>query len=261
MLFNSLEFALFFVIVLAVYWALPHRGQNRWLLVASYIFYGAWDWRFLGLILLSTVVDFHDRSMAVEDRRFHDAAVGWWPPALLQTWEYSVSSSTPGSLPTALSRLLNTFGLTVHPFILDIVLPVGISFYTFQTLSYTIDVYRRKMAPTRDFLDFALFVAFFPQLVAGPIERARRLLPQIVEPRHFDLERMRAGAWLVLWGLFKKVVIGDNIAAMVNAVYAPGASPEAPEVVLGTYAFAIQIYCDFSGYSDIARGIARMLGF
>lgn len=260
MLFNSLEFAFFFVAVFFVYSILPHRAQNRWLLVASYVFYGAWDWRFLGLIVLSTVVDYHVGiwlSETENPRRRRRLVVisAVTNLGILGVFKYA------GFFADSFSQLLGAIGVTPQPFTLDVVLPVGISFYTFQTMSYTIDVYRRRIEPTRGFFDFALFVAFFPQLVAGPIERARRLLPQIVEPRRIDLEGIRAGTWLVLWGLFKKVVISDNIAALVNAVYAPGASPEAPEVVLGTYAFAVQIYCDFSGYTDIARGIGRILGF
>ena len=260
MLFNSLEFILFFVVVFSFYWVLPHRAQNRWLLIASYCFYGAWDWRFLGLIVLSTLVDYFVGlwlSQSEEPRRRRQ----------LVTLSVSVNLGVLGFFKYAgffadsFSQLLSTVGIAVRPFTLEVILPVGISFYTFQTLSYTIDIYRHRMEPTRGFLDFALFVSFFPQLVAGPIERASRLLPQIVIPRRFDLEGLRAGSWLVLWGLFKKVVIGDNVAAMANAVYAPGASPEAWEVLFGTYAFAVQIYCDFSGYSDIARGVGRMLGF
>ncbi len=226
MLFNSLEFALFFIVVFLLYCALPHRAQNRWLLVASYVFYGAWDWRFLGLIVLSTIVDYCVGIWLVgtgddRRRRWLVALSVFTNLGILGVFKYA------GFFAHGFSQLLSAIGFTVRPFTLEVVLPVGISFYTFQTLSYTIDIYRRRIEPTRSFLDFALFVAFFPQLVAGPIERASRLLPQIVQPRRIDSEAIRAGSWLVLWGLFKKVVIGDNIAALVNAVYAPGASPEA----------------------------------
>ena len=260
MLFNSLEFALFFLLVFSLYSVLGHRAQNRWLLVASYVFYGAWDWRFLGLIFLSTVVDYWvgiwlSRSEDSRRRRRLVTFSVFTNLGILGLFKYA------GFFAGSFSHLMAAIGLSVRPFTLEVVLPVGISFYTFQTLSYTIDIYRRRLEPTRNFLNFALFVAFFPQLVAGPIERASRLLPQIAQPRRINFEGIRAGSWLVLWGLFKKVVVGDNIAAMVNAVYAPGASPEAPEVLLGTYAFAVQIYCDFSGYTDIARGVGRILGF
>ncbi len=144
--------------------------------------------------------------------------------------------------------------------VLGIIVPVGISFYTFQTLSYTIDIYRGEMKPTRNLLDFALFVSFFPQLVAGPIERASVLLPQLAERRKLDWQGIQVGSWLVGWGLFKKIFIADNLARFVNEAYAPGVNPEGPLVLFATYAFAFQIYCDFSGYTDIARGISRMMG-
>jgi D-alanyl-lipoteichoic acid acyltransferase DltB (MBOAT superfamily) len=166
-----------------------------------------------------------------------------------------------GFFSSSLQDLVGLFGGTLPTFALDVVLPVGISFYTFQTLSYTLDVYRRRLEPTNGLLDFALFVAFFPQLVAGPIERARHLLPQIIRPRERSLESFNSGGWLMLWGLFKKVVIADNLGVVVDAVYRVGAEPTAAEIVVATWAFAYQIYCDFSGYTDIARGTARLLGF
>jgi alginate O-acetyltransferase complex protein AlgI len=259
-LFNSLEFALFFAAVFVLSLVLPHRAQNRMLLAASYLFYSAWDWRFLGLIALSTLVDFGVglRLSGTSDPRIRR----WWVTlsvvtnlGILGAFKYA------GFFAESLADLLASFGVGLSPFIAGVALPVGISFYTFQSLSYTIDIYRYRLEPTRDPLDFALFVAFFPQLVAGPIERARRLLPQILEPRQRSLERTSSGLWLVLWGTFKKVVIADNLAPLVDAVYAPGAAPTAIEVLVATYAFAIQIYCDFSGYTDVARGTARMLGF
>ena len=259
MLFNSLEFALFFIVVFGVYCCVGHRAQNRWLLVASYVFYGAWDWRFLGLIAVSTIVDYGvgiwlSTSEGRRRRTLLTLSIAT-NLGILCAFKYA------GFFAEGLVDLLSPFGISPRPLTLQVVLPVGISFYTFQTLSYTIDIYRRRIGPTRNLLDFALFVAFFPQLVAGPIERARRLLPQITQPRRIDLLGLREGIWLVLWGLFKKVVIADNFAALVDAVYAPEANPEAAELLLATYAFAIQIYCDFSGYSDIARGIGRILGF
>ncbi|MEM9555601.1 MAG: MBOAT family protein [Acidobacteriota bacterium] len=260
MVFNSLEFAAFFCAVFCAYWCLPRRAQNRFLLVASYVFYGAWDWRFLGLIVLSTGVDF-----------LIGRALGTAPDAgrrrLLVTTSLVVNLGILGVFKYAdwfsasFAALAGRFGWQVDSFTLGVVLPVGISFYTFQTLSYTIDIYRGELEPSRDLLDFALFVAFFPQLVAGPIERASRLLPQIHGARRFDLESLETGGWLVLWGLVKKVVIADNLSLLVDAVYAQGAEPTATQIALATYAFAIQIYCDFSGYSNIARGVAHMLGF
>jgi len=258
--FNSLEFAAFLVVVYAVYRGCGQRLQNRWLLLASYVFYGAWDWRFLGLILLSTVIDYRVGLglAATSQPRRRQRLVTLSVVAnlgILALFKYA------DFFATGLSQLLATVGLEIAPGSLGLVLPVGISFYTFQTLSYTLDIYRRKLEPTRDFLDFALFVAFFPQLVAGPIERASRLLPQIVERRQITWQGTNSGAWLVMSGIFKKVVVADNLAAMVDLVYARPGAASGLEILLATYAFAWQIYCDFSGYSDVARGICRLLGF
>jgi D-alanyl-lipoteichoic acid acyltransferase DltB (MBOAT superfamily) len=259
LLFNSLEFAVFLVFVFGLYLCLPHRGQNRMLLVASYAFYGAWDWRFLGLIALSTLIDYAAalRIAASDDARRRKLWVGVSVVSnlgVLGAFKYA------GFFAQSAAELCRALELDVAPPMLSIVLPVGISFYTFQTLSYTIDVYRGVLQPTRNLLDFALFVSFFPQLVAGPIERATRLLPQIAEPRRTTSQQLGSGAWLILWGTFKKVVVADNLGAVVNAVYAPGAQPTGLEVLFATYAFAFQIYGDFSGYTDVARGVARLLG-
>lgn len=259
MLFTQLTFWVFFAIVAALYVLLPHRAQNRMLLVASYVFYGAWDWRFLSLILLSTVVDYAvGLRMASEDHQQRRKRLLMISLAvnlgMLGVFKYF------GFFVTSFEALLAQVGYQTDPFVLSIVLPVGISFYTFQTLSYTIDIYRRELKPCRDFLDFALFVAFFPQLVAGPIERARNLLPNIAAPRVLSWDALGRGAVLCLLGLIKKVVIADAIAPSVDAVYA-SPDPTRADVILATWLFAIQIYCDFSGYTDIARGVAKMLGF
>jgi D-alanyl-lipoteichoic acid acyltransferase DltB (MBOAT superfamily) len=260
MLFNSLAFFVFLAVVWSVYRLLPHRAQNRWLLAASYFFYGAWDWRFLGLILASTVLDYViglALARSQDPRRRHHlvtiSVVG--NLGLLGVFKYA------GFFTGSLAELLGLFGLELSPFTATVVLPVGISFYTFQTLSYTIDVYRGRLAPTRNFFDFALFVAFFPQLVAGPIERAVNLLPQIRRPRQVTWEKLGSGSWLILWGVFKKVVVADNLWPLVYDVFTPGAQPTGPEVLFASYAFGLFAYCDFSGYSDIARGTARLLGF
>jgi len=260
MLFNTLEFAAFLIVVLALYAALPPRAQNRMLLVASYIFYGAWDWRFLGLILLSTAIDY---AVALALAREHSPRrrKGLLATSVLANLGILGTFKYAGFFAENFARLFALFGIELSPFVLDIALPVGISFYTFQTLSYTIDVYRGQLAPTRRFLDFALFVAFFPQLVAGPIERATSLLPQILVRRRPSREQVHSGCWLILWGTFKKVVVADNLAFVVDAVYAPGADPTNAEVLLAAYAFFFQIYCDFSGYTDVARGTARIMGF
>ena len=259
MLFTELNFWVFFAAVCTLYLTLPHRGQNRMLLVASYIFYGAWDWRFLSLILLSTVIDyFVAQKMAhttAQSRRRQLLSVSLAANlGMLAIFKYL------GFFVESFAAMLAALGYQADPFTLSIVLPVGISFYTFQTLSYTIDVYRRDMEPTDDFLDFALFVAFFPQLVAGPIERARNLLPNIASPRRLSWEDLGRGSVLCLTGLIKKIVIADGIAPSVNAIYA-APDPSGLDIVLATWLFAIQIYCDFSGYTDIARGVAKILGF
>jgi len=260
MLFNSFEFFTFLAIIFGLSLTLSRRAANRMLLVASYAFYAAWDWRFCSLLALSTLVDFavgrHLAATADPRRRL------WLVRASLAT-NLSILGffKYAGFFAESLQDLFGLVGGEIPAFALEVVLPVGISFYTFQTLSYTLDIYRRRMEPTSDLLDFALFVALFPQLVAGPIERARNLLPQIAQRPRVRWEQVGSGAWLVLWGIFKKVVIADRLAGLVDIVYAPGASPTGPEVLLAAYAFAFQIYCDFSGYTDIARGTARMLGF
>ncbi len=259
MLFTELTFWGFFAVVCCLYLVLPHKGQNRMLLVASYVFYGAWDWRFLGLILLSTVVDYLVAlRMAGETQQARRKRLLYVSLAvnlgMLGIFKYL------GFFVDSFADLLAMTGYQADPFTLSIILPVGISFYTFQTLSYTIDVYRRDLEPTRDFLDFALFVAFFPQLVAGPIERATNLLPNITNPRRVTLDAVGRGGVLCLVGLIKKIVIADGIAPTVNTIYA-SPDPSGLDIILATWLFAIQIYCDFSGYTDIARGVAKMLGF
>ena len=259
MLFNELNFWIFFAVVFAAYTVLPHRAQNRMLLIASYFFYGAWDWRFLGLILFSTVVDYLVGLRMVaesnQSRRRRLLQVSLVVNlGMLGIFKYF------GFFVDSFHALLHSIGYEANPITISIILPVGISFYTFQTLSYTIDIYRRELRPTRDFFDFALFVAFFPQLVAGPIERASNLLPNILTPRMVTWEAIGRGAVLCLVGLIKKVVIADGVAPSVDAVYA-SSDPSRLDIVFATWLFAIQIYCDFSGYTDIARGVAKMLGF
>ncbi|HEV8548406.1 MAG TPA: MBOAT family O-acyltransferase [Polyangiaceae bacterium] len=257
MIFHSLDFAVFLALFLPIYWALPHRPQNAFLLFGSYFFYGYVHPWFLILLVGSTVADY---SYALGMRRFeaHRRALITASIAtnlgLLACFKYFDFFSTN------VASLLHRFGLTVSPPLLRVALPVGISFYTFQSLSYTIDVYRKRLEPRRDFLEFATFLALFPQLVAGPIERAVHMLPQVSTPRRFDPERARLGAILISWGLFKKLVIADNVALVANKVFALEA-PTFSLIWVGTLAFCIQIYADFSAYSDIARGTARLLGF
>ena len=260
MLFNSLQFAVFFAVVYGLYLALNHRWQNRMLLVASYIFYGAWDWRYLSLILISTWLDYYcaikirESAGRARKRRFLILSIAG-SLGILGCFKYY------NFFAASLQALLGAFGIAIPSLYLSIILPVGISFYTFQTMSYTIDVYRGEMEPTRSFLDFALFVAYFPQLVAGPIERAKHLLPQVLSPRTVTREKVFDGCYLILWGLFQKIFVADNLARLVDPVFAAPGPYNGAQVLLALYAFAVQIYCDFAGYSSIARGLGKCMGF
>lgn len=279
MLFNSFPFAVFFLLVLAAY-VLSRRRlhiQNVVLLVASYTFYGWWDWRFLLLILASTLIDYVcgrllDRCRG--DTACLDATPDAPPPATsARTRRAILVASVCANLgilgffkyydffAASCAEVLQAIGLPLQPRLLHVILPVGISFYTFQTLSYTIDIYRGHLRAHRNLIDFAVFVSFFPQLVAGPIVRARDFLPQIARPRVWHWERVYEGCYLILWGLFKKVVIADNVAVVADRLFSGDTPTNGAAVLVAAYAFAVQIYCDFSGYSDIARGTARILGF
>ena len=263
MLFNSLDFLFFFALLIPTYYAIGRwsgfRAQNVLLLLGSYYFYAYWDVRFLSLILLSTCVDY------VIGLRLHAATDPTVRKRLL--W-LSVSINLGllaifkylGFFVDSFVDLAEAIGFAAHRPTLGILLPVGISFYTFQTMSYTIDIYRRKLKPTTHPLDFALFVAFFPQLVAGPIERARDLLPQLQGPRAFRPDQVREGLHLMVWGLFKKVFVADQVATLVNPVFAGEVAVSGLDLYIVLVAFAMQIYGDFSGYTDIARGVAKVMG-
>ncbi len=261
MLFNSWIFVVFFLVVFGLYRHLSHCGQNRLLLVASYAFYGYWDWRFLSLIFLSTVVDYAvangiDASNVVWRRKSLLAISMVTNLGLLGIFKYY------GFFASECVSLLNSLGVSASLPSLQVVLPVGISFYTFQTMSYTIDVYRREIPAERNLLDFMLFVSFFPQLVAGPVERTKKLLPQILNPRVYTPAAFSEGLYHIVIGLFKKVIVADNMAQIVNTIFATSTTElTGAECLLGVYAFAFQIYGDFSGYSSMAQGIARWLGF
>jgi D-alanyl-lipoteichoic acid acyltransferase DltB (MBOAT superfamily) len=260
LLFNSVIFVAFFAVVYGLYRSLPHRAQNRMLLVASYVFYGSWDWRFLSLIWISTIVDYFcgraiHRCDVPRARRGYLALSVATNLALLGFFKYFNFFSEN------LQALAQIFGLTLDRVTLAVILPVGISFYTFQTLSYSIDIYRGELKPERSFLDFALFVAFFPQLVAGPIERARRLLPQIREPRRIRAADVESGLWCVFWGFFLKTFVADNLAPIVNVTFRDAAAVEGAQVLVAVYAFAFQIFGDFAGYSSIAIGLGKLMGF
>jgi len=260
MLFNTTEFFVFFAVVWALYVALrTPRWQNPLLLVASYVFYGFWDWRFLGLILVSTVVDYvvARRIGVTEDPRRRRALLIVslvLNLGLLGFFKYFNFFADSAAM------LLRGLGVSASPVTLAIILPVGISFYTFQSLSYTIDVYRKDLEPTRDFVLFALYVSYFPQLVAGPIERATHLVPLLSRPRKVTWDAMSQGTWLILFGLFKKVVVADNMATIADPVFKGGSSVSGLQALLAVYAFAFQIYGDFSGYTDIARGVSKWFG-
>ena len=264
MQFNSTIFPLFFAAVYAIYLLMGSRrfrAQNAWLLASSYAFYGYWDPRFLALLALSTVVDYviGRRLEATEDERARKRLVTL---SVLVNLGVLGFFKYFGFFVESTAALLDTMGLPANVKTLEILLPVGISFYTFQTLSYTIDVYRRAMPATRDLLGFALFVSFFPQLVAGPIERASRLLPQILAPRTVTATKVQAGLWLLVWGYFKKTVIADQAAMIANPLFdGDWSTLTGLEPLTAVLAFTIHIYCDFSGYSDIARGLAKLMGF
>jgi D-alanyl-lipoteichoic acid acyltransferase DltB (MBOAT superfamily) len=264
-LFNSFEFFfLFLPVVLLVYFLLEHRRQNIFLVIASCIFYASWDWRFLLPLLFTTSLDFwiakrleilpREAATAAQRRRLLALSVAS-NLSLLGFFKYF------NFFLHSLQALLVTFGLDVQIRTLEIVLPIAISFYTFQALSYTIDVYRGEFHATKSFWDFFLAVLYFPHLVAGPIQRAASLIPQMVHPRAFDRCRAVEGIHLIAWGYFKKIVIADNLAPIVDSVFGSMAgSPPGGMVSVGVVAFAFQIYCDFSGYTDIARGIAKLMG-
>jgi D-alanyl-lipoteichoic acid acyltransferase DltB (MBOAT superfamily) len=259
MLFNSWVYAVFLPAVLSIYYVLNRRSQNIFLAVASYVFYGWWDYRFCSLLFISTIVDY-TCGRRMEHAGASERRLWLWVSCcvnlgILGFFKYF------GFFVDSAERLLGLMGLDASIPTLSIILPVGISFYTFQTLSYTIDVYRGQLKPTRDIVEFALYVSFFPQLVAGPIERATRLLPQIQDVRRVDSHKLSSGAVLILIGLFRKVAIADGIAPQVNAIFENPSGAGSAELLVGLYLFSIQIYCDFAGYSDIARGTARLLGF
>jgi alginate O-acetyltransferase complex protein AlgI len=259
MLFNTLEFWVFFAFVLAVYGVLRRRAQNVFLLVASYFFYGCWNWRFLGLLLLSSTTDWF-LSGAIGRSRGTPRAKKWVALSVainlvflgcFKYFNFFVASAND------LLVALHLDSLRLH---LDVVLPVGISFYTFQSISYIVDVYRGEVEPARDPIDFALFVAFFPHMVAGPIMHSSALLPQMQHDRRMRWIDVSTGFHLAMWGLFKKVVVADNLSAIATPIFHHDSFRPGP-VQLGALAFAFQIYCDFSGYTDIARGVARIMGF
>jgi alginate O-acetyltransferase complex protein AlgI len=261
MLFNSPEFLVFLVIVFVTYWKLNHRNQNILLVIASYVFYGWWDWRFLILIFISTLFDF---TLGKKIEETNDEK---------KRKTYLFFSLGASLILLGIFKYFNFFALSAQALLmslgfqnvslttLNVVLPVGISFYTFQTMSYCIEIYQRKTRATYNFIDFMGFVSFFPQLVAGPIERASHLIGQFTTERVFDRTKADDGLRQILWGFFKKIVVADNLAIVVNNIYADPNVYNGGELFLATIFFAFQIYCDFSGYSDIALGTGKLFGF
>ncbi len=262
MFFNSIDFAVFFPLFLIFYWLTAKKlgARNLVILTFSYIFYGWWDWRFLSLIIISSVVDFiigqklyKAKNQSVKKKLLF--------LSLFINLGFLVYFKYANFFIDSFINTFKFFGADINSYSLHIILPVGISFYTFQTLSYTIDIYRGQLKPTKNWLAFFSFVAFFPQLVAGPIERASHLLPQFYKIYTFNYKRFKSGMLLVAFGLFKKMVLADRLAILVNQVYNNPLEYQGLEIAIATLFFAFQIYCDFSGYSDIAIGIARTLGF
>ena len=263
MLFNSIEFLFFLPIVFLLYWFIfkDYKWQNLLIVVASYVFYGWWDWRFLFLIALTSFCSYASGVLLEryegrrQQQKYVSAAnivLNLFILGVFKYFNFFVES---------LNGLFGAMGLHLDWVTLNIVLPVGISFYTFQALSYTIDVYQGKLKATHDIVEFFAYISFFPQLVAGPIERATRLLPQFQKPRHFDYDKAVDGCRQMLWGFFKKMVVADNCGTVVTQIWDNYTDETGLTLFMGALLFTIQIYCDFSGYSDIAIGSARLFGF
>jgi len=262
MYFNSFEFFIFFLGTLFAYWYFFQRtitSRNLFILAASYLFYAYWDWRFLSLIVVSSAIDFVAAKQM--SGRAKNERKPWLVLSLFTNLGILFTFKYFDFFAESAKAVLSGLGMEASFTTLNVVLPVGISFYTFQTLSYTIDVYRGKLAHEKDPIAFFAYVSFFPQLVAGPIERAGRMLPQFKEIHSFNPTMAVKALRQILWGLFKKVAIADQVADIVNHSYAGYSSAPASVLWLGAFYFAIEIYCDFSGYSDIAIGSARLMGF
>ena len=263
MLFNSIDFAVFLPIVFVLYWFVTNhnlRLQNALIVAASYVFYGWWDWRFLSLIIFSTVLDYSiGRRLKYEENKKTRKILLW--TSIITNLGFLGFFKYYNFFLDNFIAAFSFFGQEIQANSLNIILPVGISFYTFQTLSYSIDVYKRKLEPTGDFIAFSAFVCFFPQLVAGPIERATNLLPQFYKKRNFEYDKAVDGMRQMLWGLFKKVVIADNCAEYANLIFNNYQDYNGSTLLLGAIFFTFQIYGDFSGYSDIAIGTSRLFGF
>jgi len=259
MIFNSLAFAIFLPVVLALYYILSFKGQNRMLLVASLFFYAWWDWRFLGLLALTILIDFY-ASHAVYRATTHKAKKRWMLLSVISNVTVLVIFKYSNFFVKSFAIFLSKLGFAVHLPTLALVLPIGISFYTFMSMAYVIDVYRGQLKPTPHLFDFSLFVCYFPHLVAGPILRAPQLLPQLTQERRIKLEQIRDGIALIVIGYVRKVVIADLLAPFVGEAFSRMDSMGSGDLIIRMYLFAIQVYGDFAGYSDIARGVSKLFG-
>ena len=262
MLFNSIEFLIFLPITFSLYWLATNKRilfQNALLLVFSYFFYASWNWKFLFLLIFSTLLDYFT-GLKIAAAPTHYTKKVWLCLSIFINLGLLVVLKYYNFLLSIFTQIGDLTDLTIHATSLQIILPIGISFYTFHGLSYIIDIYNNKIIPEKKFINYALYVSFFPLLVAGPIERATHLLPQIIKKRTFDKTKMLEGLQQILWGFFKKVVIADQCATIVNPIFQHYSSYSGSMLVLGAVLFTFQIYGDFSGYSDIALGVAKLFG-
>src|SRR6201996_1968463 len=261
MLFDSPVYLIFLTVIVTLYWRLGWRKQNLFLLAASYFFYGWWDWRFLALMLTSTLVDY-TFAVKIADSPRQGLRKGLLITSLLMNFGFLGFFKYCNFFVDSFSQMLAFVGIHhISTFFLKIILPPGISFYTFQEVAYIVDVYHRKQQPSRSLVDYALFISLFPHLIAGPIQRPSHLLPQVQRPREFESRKFFDGLMLILSGLFRKCVIADNCALLANAAFAGQLGHNFFSLLIGVYAFAWQIYGDFAGYSDLARGSPQLMGF
>lgn len=262
MFFNSINFAIFLPIVFLIYWFVTNKNlkfQNVLLLVSSYFFYACWDWRFLFLLMFSTILDYYTGIKCAEAQSQSKKKIWFWLSISIN-FGFLGFFKYYNFFAVSFAEAVSNLGIQVSPWTLKVILPVGISFYTFHGLSYVIDIYKERIKPERNFVDYSVFVSFFPLLVAGPIERATHLLPQIQKKRTFNYDVAADGLRQILWGLFKKIVIADNCAKYANIIFDNPSEHSGSTLVLGAVLFSFQIYGDFSGYSDIALGTARLFG-
>lgn len=262
MLFNSINFAIFLPIIFILYWFFFSKNnstQNALLILASYYFYSCWDWRFLFLLIFSTLLDFLT-AIKVEKSKSEKSRKVWFWLSVIVNLGFLAVFKYYNFFASSFAILLNNFGLKTSPLLLNVILPVGISFYTFHGLSYVIDIYYKRIKAEQNFIDYALFVSYFPLLVAGPIERATHLLPQVKIKREFNFEKAKEGINQIIWGLVKKIVIADSCQVYTDEIFNNYQSMNSLSLILGSIYFAFQIYGDFSGYSDIALGTSKLFG-